>query len=456
MQSNLDFADAHINLGAALARAGRHDAALESYDRAIALQPGSAHAWSNRGLVLAGTDRHEAALENFARALALEPDLAEAHYNQGKALADSGRPEAALQSYERAIAFDPGHADACYNRAIILGDLMRHEEALESYERAIEVNPGHSGAQLNLALCRLILGDFSRGWPAYEWRRLSPDARAAVYAAPAWLGEETLAGKTILLHAEQGLGDTLQFCRYAKQVSALGAHVVLEVQKPLKDLLANLEGVDHLIARGEPIPRVDYQTPLLSLPLAFKTTLDTIPAVPKGFGSAPALIERWRGRLGPKSLPRIGLVWKAGTEARSVPLAGMLGLVSGNHQFFALQTEVSAADREILDSRKDFLHLTAGLRNFADAPLVELMDLVITADTSMAHLAGALGKPVWVLLPFNPDSRWMLGRPDSPWYPTVRLFRQPAPGDWGSVLGRVSDALKGEFGTHRRTGSGLA
>ena len=230
-------------------------------------------------------------------------------------------------------------------------------------------------------------------------------------------------------------------------MSARGATVVLEVQKPLKALLTSLGGVLRVLARGEPLPDFDYHCPLLSLPMAFGTTLGTIPASSGYLRCDPTDVAQWRARLGPKRRPRIGLVWKGGSRSpkRSIPLVELLDLVSGEAEFFSLQKDVLPADQAILDARQDIRQLGADLRNFSDAPLVSLMDLVITVDTSMAHLAGALGGKVWVMLPRSPEWRWLVDRDDSPWYPGARLFRAQVFGDWRGVIGMVKDALATEL-----------
>ncbi|CAN0261996.1 unnamed protein product, partial [Phaeothamnion confervicola] len=298
----------------------------------------------------------------------------------------------------------------------------------------------------NEGLCRLALGDFVLGWEKYEWRwKTAQRGSVRDFREPLWTGDQDLRGRTILLHAEQGLGDTLQFCRYAKKVAGLGATVVLEVQKPLKALLSSLEGVAQVIARGEPLPAFDFHCPLLSLPLAFRTTLADIPADSPYLRCDPDEVERWAGRLRTGTMPRVGLVWRSASAKRSVPLEAFLRLAKGRAQFFSLQRDLSPGEQQVLDSRIDILQVGTELRNFADSPIVELMDLVITVDTSMAHLAGALGRSTWVLLACGGEWRWMLGRRDSPWYPRTRLFRSPSPGDWETVLGEVGEALDAEL-----------
>ena len=438
----------YSNLGLVLQALKRPEEALASYDRCLALSPDYAEALSNRGNALRTLGRAEDALESYDRALSLSPESAIALNNRATALRMLDRHEEALTSCDRAIALEPGYADAFCNRGNILQDVHRYAEALESYCRALQSDPRHADSHWNEGLCRLLIGDYVLGWRKYEWRWMTEQAGTARgFRQRLWLGKEDLAGKTILIHAEQGLGDTLQFCRYVKNVSALGATVVLEVQKPLKALLSGLDGVSRILARGEPLPDFDYHCPLLSLPMAFGTTLRTIPATPGYLRCNPEEVAHWRELLGPKRRPRVGLVWRGGSISpkRSIPLVELLELVSDDAEFFSLQKDVPPADQEILDAREDIRQVGSELRNFADAPLVSLMDVVITVDTSMAHLAGALGGKVWVMLAKTPEWRWLVGREDSPWYPGARLFRAPDFGDWPSLVGRVKAALASEL-----------
>ena len=448
-----DYAEAHNNRGVALSYLQRHAEALASYERAIALKPGYANAYNDRGVALSELNRLTEALESYERAIALNPDYAEAFNNRGNVLIDLERPAEACASFERALALKPDYAEAYYHRGNALRDLHRHVEAVASYERALALRPDYASAHWNLADCCLLLGDFARGWKEYEWRwKLAKREKGRRdFVHPLWLGAQAVKGRTILLHSELGLGDTLLFCRYAKEVAALGAKVVLEVQPPLLPLLVGLEGVAEVLPGGAPLPAFDCHCPLLSLPLAFKTDLRNIPARVPYVRSDPARVAAWQARLGPKSRPRVGLVWSGSAalrnDKRSMGLADMLPLASDWAEWISLQKEVRDADISLLASRADLRHMGGELKDFADtAALVELMDLVVTVDTSVANLAGAMGKPVWILLPFNPhDWRWMLDREDSPWYPTARLFRQPTADDWTSVIRRVDKELIEQF-----------
>ncbi|TMH37765.1 MAG: tetratricopeptide repeat protein [Betaproteobacteria bacterium] len=449
-----DHTEAHNNRGVALARLRRYEESLKSCQRAIELRPSYASAHNNCGVALGCLGRLPEALASYDRAIALKPDYADAYNNRGEVLRDLERPAEALASYERAIALKPDYADAYYNRGNALRDLHRHRDAMESYERAIALEPDHASAHWNLADCRLLLGDFPLGWKEYEWRwqlkRGGDSGRN--FVQPLWLGATPLEGKTVLLHSELGLGDTLQFCRYAKDVAALGAQVVMEVQPPLLRLLADLDGVAQVVPRGGSLPPFDYHCPLMSLALAFRTNLDSVPARIPYIRSDPASVRVWIERLGERSKPRVGLAWSGSktlkNDKRSMTLAEMLPLVREWAEWISLQKEVRETDTALLASRPDLRRVDGDLGDFADtASLIELVDIVVTVDTSVAHLAGAMGKPVWILLPFNPhDWRWLLGREDSPWYPTARLFRQSAVDDWTNLVRRVDKELMREFG----------
>jgi len=444
-----DYAEAYSNRGVVLGDLKRFDEALASYDRAIALRPDYAGAYSNRGNVLRDLRRFDEAFASYDRAIALRPDYAEAYSNRGNALRDVRRFEDAIVSYDRAIALKPDYLEAYSNRGIAQRDIKRFEDALASYGHAIALRPDYADAHWNESLIRLLLGDFELGWKKYEWRweweHMASFKRN--FTQPLWLGADDIRGKTLLLHAEQGLGDTIQFCRYVRMVHELGAKVVLEVPSLLLSLLTGLEGVDVLISRGQSLPAFDYHCPLLSLPLAFATRMDTIPAkVPYLLGD-PQKMREWEHKLGEKRTLRVGLVWSGSTmhnndRNRSLPLSQILRGIPPEVSLYSLQKEVRESDRATVESRKDIVDFSEELRDFSDtAALICLMDVVVCVDTAVAHLAGALGKRVWVLLPFVPDWRWLLDRDDSPWYPTMRLFRQLRLDDWGDVLVKVKNEL---------------
>lgn len=458
-----------------LGNLGRHRASLACCDRALEIQPDNTDVLVNRGNALVQLQRLEEALDSFERARRIRPGLAPAVNNCATLLTQLKRFDEALRCYDEALRLQPDYAEAAFSRGVILGDLGRPREAIKSYLRALEIRPDYLDARCNLAYCRLQLGDFAQGWKDYDaqWRKSVLAAPQLVLKQPLWTGAEPLRGKSLLLYAEQGLGDTLQFCRYAKLAKARGARVVLAVQRPLLKLLAPVTGVDQLVAKDGRLPKTDYYCPLMKLPGGFNADLNNIPAAIPYIQSDPALAARWRKRLGTvggasgardTTRLRIGVAW-SGNPAhgndlnRSLTLDALLPLLNFEAEWFSLQKEVRAADAATLARHARFtplVHLGEHIRDFSDtAALVEHMDLVISVDTSVAHLAGAMGKPVWILLPFNPDWRWLLKRTDSPWYPTARLFRQPAIGDWAGVMAAVGKALtRWRKGSRGSRGSG--
>ncbi len=443
------YAHAYYNRGNALRELKQPQAALESYDKAIAIRADYAQAYNNRGSALRDLGRLEAALESYDQAITLKPDYAKAHNNRGNVLSDMRRFDEALNSYDQAITLKPYYAEAYNNRASALRDLQQSQAAIESYDKAIALQPDYAKAHLNRSLCLLQMGDFERGWKEYEWRWDDDALQKTVrrFSQPLWLGAEPLHGKTILLHAEQGFGDTLQFCRYARLVNDLGARVILEVQAPLAGLLARLDGVAQVLKRGDPLPAFDCHCPLLSLPLAFKTRFENLPADARYLAPQPDKLAQWTDRLGEKSKPRVGLVWSGSTthkndRNRSVRLSEWLAFLPEGLQYISLQKETRAGDKETLAMHPHIVNLDEEIRDFSDtAALCELMDVVISVDTSVAHLACAMGRPVWIALPLNPDWRWLLQRSDTPWYPSATLYRQEAAGDWSGVMARIGHDL---------------
>ena len=447
-------AEAHHNRGIALAELQRAAEALEAFDRAIALAPQGAGAHNSRGVALAALGRHEEALGSYERAIALRPDFAAAHGNRGTALTELDRPAEGLESCDRAVALAPHGADGHYHRGNALRELGRHREAIEAYEHAIALRPEHAAAHWNLADCLLLLGEFERGWREYEWRWRLPARRgqARSFERPPWMGDAPLANQTILLHAELGLGDTLQFCRYATEVARRGARVLLEVQPPLVRLLRGLEGAAQVVARGDALPPFDLHCPIMSLPLAFRTAVHTVPADIPYLRADAARAGEWRARLGEARGPRVGLAWSGSralrNDKRSMALADALPLLDFDAAWVSVQRDVPEADAQAL-AAAPLRHLGSDLVDFAEtAAILEAIDLLVTVDTSIAHLGGALGKPVWILLPLlQHDWRWGLEGERTPWYPTARLFRQRRAGDWGEVIARVRTALASFAGT---------
>jgi Flp pilus assembly protein TadD len=467
--------------GNALRRLKRLPEALASYERAIALAPELAAAWNNRGLVLQAMRRFEeaavsyrralelqpqlaegynnlgtvecvlgrpaAALSSFRRALELEPRLRGVHANLGNALRDLGQPAAALAEHELAVREEPRAAASHCNRGNALHDLGRLGEAIASYDQAIALDSGYAQAYFNKSVCLLLAGEFAQGLPLYEWRKQLPDAAAPLPGVPVWHGTEEIAGRTLLIYADQALGDTLQFCRYARLAQQRGACVTLSVQPRLRELLASLDSGVRVIGWEDAPGRCDYQCALLSLPLAFGTALEKIPAAVPYLCADPRRIAHWRERLGRAGF-KVGIAWQGSRNridvGRSAPLSMFSRLASvPGVRLISLQ---KGAGPDPPDAKGPPLERLAGLdegpQAFLDSAAVMVhLDLVITSDTALGHLAGALGRPIWVALKYVPDWRWLERRADSPWYPGMRLFRQSSPGDWEGVFAAILAAL---------------
>ena len=443
------------NLGNIYLALKQYQNALEAFDRSIKLDPNYYEVWTNKGNVLHELELYEDALICHDKSISLQPGYPEAWTNKGNALYELGRYEMAIEHHNNALSLRPDYFQALTNKAIALFELGFYEDAIEHCDKALLLNPEYSEAKWSKCLPLLLQGDFHRGLPLYESRwssgKITAPQDKRSFDKPTWLGAESLHGKTIFLYGEQGLGDFIQFCRYAKLVSDLGARVILEVPTALKDLLAGLEGVSQFVVKDDPLPEFDYQCPLLSLPLAFQTSVETIPNV------VPYLkqeqnsdkFQKWTQRLGIQTKPRVGLVWSGNPRHkndrnRSLLLSEMVPYLPDRFEYISLQKEVRAADQATLEANPQILNFAADLHDFSDtAALIWQLDLVISVDTSVAHLSGALGKNTWILLPYVPDWRWMLERVDSPWYPSMTLYRQSAKGSWNQVLNQIhSDLIK--------------
>jgi len=457
--------------GNVLAKLQRPLEALACYEQALLLQPDHLEALKNRGNVLRALNCREQALASYAVALQFKPDYTEAMNNSAVVLQELDRPEEALAYYERALQHQPVRASTLVNHGVTLQNLNRPDAALVSFDEALRLEPGLAEAHFGAALCRLLLGDFVGGWQAYEWRRKIPAYASVVrdFTQPLWLGDAPVQGKTILLHAEQGLGDTLQFCRYAQAVAELGATVWLEVQEPLRALLMQLlgiqgiqgienpkglkgvgiagAGIQGVLARGEALPHFDYHCPLPSLPLALRTELATIPARVPYLEADARKIAAWSQRLAAYPRPWIGVVWSGNVahvndRHRSIPLAQLNPVLREGGSFISLQKEVPQPDQAAFASTH-LIDIAAALHDFTDtAAVLACLDHVITVDTAVAHLAGAMGRAATVMLPYRPDFRWLLERTDSPWYPSLQLVRQQRRGDWSGAIAQVAARLR--------------
>ncbi len=442
-------ADGLSSLGLVLHTMARFEEALASYDQALETEPDNLEVLNRRGVALLELGRPAEALTAFDRVLAFDPEQIDALGNRGNALLKLNRPQDALMSYDVALRIAPDDARLLTNRAHALRRLDRPREAFVSASRAVVASPKFAEARFEASLAQLTLGDFRNGWEAYEarWATGAFAAQRRTFTAPLWLGDQPLDGKTILLHAEQGFGDTIQFIRYAPALAALGARVILEVQPELVGLLSQVVGITTVLPRGEPLPAFDCHCPLMSLPLAFATELPTIPAEIPYIAAAKERVAVWRERM-PARRPLVGIAW-AGRPThkndlnRSMRLETLRPLLAQSSiQFVGLQHEVCDEDAAFLRGCRQLFNIGDQFRDFADtAATISLLDRVIAVDSVVAHLAGALGKPLFLLLPFAADFRWMRERQDSPWYPTAQLLRQPQFGDWVSVV----DAMRKEL-----------
>ncbi|HSZ55892.1 MAG TPA: tetratricopeptide repeat-containing glycosyltransferase family protein [Tepidisphaeraceae bacterium] len=441
-----DHADAIQLLGVLCNQTERPAEALSLLDRAIQLNPARADYHNNLGLVLAGQRRWDAAIDAFRKALSLRSDFAQAHNNLGNVLAELGRFDEAMRSLREAISLQPGYAEAHNNLGNVHQNLRDAGRAIASYRRALELRPGEPEVRVALASTFLLSGDFAQGFPLYEARWETPAGRAMArtFAQPLWDGSP-LAGRRILLHAEQGLGDTIQFIRYVPLVKEMGGVVSVLCPPELRRLLTGQLGIEQIVTDLNALPAFDVHCPILSLPRVLRTTLHSIPARVPYLTVDPTMSRAWQQRLdaAPKGL-KVGLVWAGSPKhrkdhQRSIPPEELAPLAAvGGVRFISLQKGDASSTRIGLN----LVDWTAELTDLADtAALIANLDLVICVDTAVAHLAGALARPVWLLLPFAPDWRWMWDRADSPWYPTMRLFRQSSPGNWAGVIAGVVDAL---------------
>jgi len=436
----------HANVLVTLARPAE---ALAEFQQVLARVPNHVEARLNSGLARAMLGIPERALVDFDAALQLAPGHPAVHYNRGVALIKLGRYVEAVEANDRALATAPEHASAWLNRGKALMQLNRVDEAIASYDAALAIRKDYADAHFNKALALLTRGAYASGFEEYEWRwRRTGMPPQKSRGKPLWLGEYSLARKTILLHAEQGLGDTIQFVRYAPLLAQRGAKVALEAQAELKMLLSRLDGVAAVIAPGEEAPPFDVHCPLGSLPLALRTEPDTVPAQIPNLAADAARIAKWSERLNALPRPRIAIAWSGNPNHdndrnRSIAFARLSPLFAVPASFIGIQRDVRSEDAAPLAGEKRLMPIGGELDDFSDtAAVLTLCDLVIAVDTAAAHLAGAMGRPIWLLLPFAPDWRWTREGETTPWYPKARLFRQTSLGDWDSVIARVTEELQ--------------
>ncbi|MGD0387893.1 MAG: tetratricopeptide repeat protein [Tepidisphaeraceae bacterium] len=448
------FAQALDSLGITLAQNGKLDEALANFRRAIELMPGRAEIHNNLANVLKDQGKLEEAIAAYGQAVRLRPEVPIAHYNLGTALNELGNFDEAIAAFRQALRLSPDHAKAWDNLGIALMSQGRLEEAVTAFTNAIRIEPESDDAQWNLAWALLLAGNFEKGWPQYEMRWRSSNFRGARrdFAQPQWDGGD-LHGRRILLHAEGGIGDTVQFIRYAPMVAGRGGRVIVSCQPEMVQLVRSCAGVEESLASGEPLPPFDVHCPLMSLPLAFKTDLQSIPSTTPYLKADADRLAAWSTRLPPDpDHPRIGLAWAGRPENpndrnRSIRLDQLAPLSALKQaRFFSLQKGPAAAQSRRPPPGMELIDYTDDLHDFSDtAAMLAHLDLIVTVDTAVAHLAGALARPVWVMLPYVPDWRWMLDRDDSPWYPTMRLFRQRTMGDWSGPIAEISRQMRSAF-----------
>jgi tetratricopeptide (TPR) repeat protein len=442
VELNPDALAAHNSLGNMLNDQGKLDEAIACYRRALELNPDFAVVHNNLGNALKRQGKLDEAVACYRRALELKPDFAEVHNNLANVLKRQGKLDEAVACYRWVLKLKPDFAEVYNNLGTALKDQGKLDEAAACWRRALELKPDYAEAHHNQSLLLLLTGDFQRGWAEYAWRwKTKPWCD---FAEPLWDGWP-LEGRTILLHAEQGAGDAIQFVRYAALVKERGGTVVVECPKPLMSLLASCAGVDRLVGQGDEMPPCDVRVPLSGLPGIFHTTLGSIPAAIPYLFADPGLIGRWRAELDAVAGFKIGVFWQ-GTRrdpARIVPLSCFEPLAAlPGVRLFSLQKGEGAEQLQGVAGCFPIMDLGSRLHDFMDtAAVLSALDLVITCDTAVAHLAGALDAAVWVAIPFAPDWRWLLDRDDSPWYPTMRLFRQKTSGDWAGVFERIKTAL---------------
>ncbi len=448
-----DYAEAINNLGNALKEQEKLDEALVCFRRAVEIKPDYADARNSLGALLNKQGHVDEAIACYRRALKDKPDDETAHNNLGVILKTQGKVDEAIAFYHRALELKPDYAEAQNNLGNAVKDLGNLEDAFTRYRRAMEIDPDYASAHFNYSLALLLGGKYAEGWVEHEWRwkRDDPEHCGRGFAQPLWDGSR-LDGRTILVHAEQGLGDAIQFIRYMPFVAERGGRVVVECHPMVIRLFKDSPGIDQWVKRESPLPHFDVQTPFLTLPMIFGTTVETIPAEARYLRAEPGLVGFWRRRMAGFAGMKIGLCWQGnpnfpGDPWRSIPLKHFAVLLDRpSTTFINLHKGAGEGQIEEYGLADRIVNYSPEVKSLIDtAAIMENLDLIITSDTSVAHLAGALGKPTWVVLQFVPDWRWHLDRDDNPWYPTMRLFRQKTLGDWDEVFVRVKRALD-EYG----------
>ena len=443
-----NYAEAHHNLGVALLEQKNVGQAVACFERALCLKPDYADAQSSLGVALLQQGKVEQAVAWHHRALQIGPDIAESHNNLGMAPFEQGKLAEAEACYRKALGLKPGYSGAGNNLGVLLADQGRLAEAVACHQEALLAQPDHAEVHTNLAYAYYLQGDFESGWSEYEWRWKCRECAPPAFPPPYWDGSG-LDDKTILLFSEQGLGDTIQFIRYASLVKQSGATVIVQCQPSMQRLLASCAGIDQIVPKDADPTGSDVRVPLMSLPRIFRTTLENIPAPIPYLSADSELRSRWQQSLSGIGGFKVGIAWQGNPDhrrdrQRSAPLLTFAPLAKvPGVRLVSLQKGTAREQLRELADCLQVLDLTDEMKDFADtAALLSNLDLVIAVDTAVAHLAGAMGIPVWVAIPFLPEWRWLLKREDSPWYPTMRLFRQSCWGDWAGVFERLTESLR--------------
>ncbi|MBM4146316.1 MAG: tetratricopeptide repeat protein [Nitrospira sp.] len=448
---NPSNAEAYYNLGNIFKDRKQLDEAMTWYQKALQVDPNIPQIYLNLGYIFREKEQFDECVTNYRKALQIDPFNAAIYYNLGNVFQDQDKPDASIKYFQKAIQLDPNLLDAYINMGIAFYDKQQLDSAIMIYQEALKFNPNLADAHWNLSHALLLSGNFKEGWKEYEWRwkvkELYQNSLPQTYnfSQEKWDGSD-ITGLSILLYSEQGFGDTMQFIRYVSLLAQRCSRVIVECPKALTTLLRNVKEIDQIIECGSPRPAFDVHCPLLSLPLVFNTTIETIPAkVPYMFAD-PALVRKWREKIqNDIATLKIGLVWATDRlpKKKSCSLEIFSSLAQMNDiTFYSLQKGKADIQAKYPPVGMKLINYAEEIKDFSDtAALIANLDLIISIDTAVAHLAGAMGKPVWTMLPFAPDWRWMLKREDSPWYPTMKLFRQPFPGDWGSVLSRIETEI---------------
>ena len=442
-------AEVFNNRGSNLRSLGRISDALVNFDKAIEIDATFATAHFNRGNALKQLGRFKEALLSYNKAIAFDPKYVEAYNNFGNLLRDCGRPGLSLEFYKTAINLRPSHVASYNNLGVALDLVGSYSEAQLAFLQALDIDPENAEIRVNRAMMLLRSGDYESGWVEYEWRLKMADsiAKHSSIEQPLLTVGSNVSGRRVYITTEQGFGDVIHFARYIPMLLQLGATVVLEAPKPLISVLETLDSDVAVVPVGSKVTDFDNYCPVMSLPYIFETNEATIPSSPYLFADRKK-VKKWQKKLGPSLAKRVGLVWSGNAahkndHNRSIDLQQLMSLLEVPVEWHSLQKEYRAGDSELLERCALVREHQEDLTDFSDtAALIQCLDLVITVDTSVAHLAGALGKPVWILLPATPDYRWMLDRDDSPWYPSARLFRQPSDGGWGVVVNELESELK--------------